>query len=763
MSEPQVATAPRSGASRLQLILAGLLCFAAVIPFLGKAVHQDDWAYVVVAQLMLEHGTEVLDVAGYYQGDVQRVGEGVLHGPVWLVCLAIAQLPLFGAAWELVAHLFSAGFLALLGVSVASLAGRVGAPPVATALALCLGPAPLVLAGSLMTDLPMVALFAASIALAVRGGETGKRGELIAAGVLGALAGLTRYHGLAIVFLLGALPLLWGANRGRRWIPLGVCLLILAAFFSATLLGTGQVDAERAREGLALAEIDRHACLLSLLGALGGVSFAALLGLLPGALPALLRGKAGLTAMTGALALVGAGLGLWQASASFDVSPVPVEGVNRALQWVILPLGAVLLAVAARPWLSPGILLRRPEWRARYGAWAFLALWLGGFSVAAWITVPFGSTRYALPALTPLFLLVFAWAGRFVGGPWPALAALLSAGIGFAAAEADRRAAEVYPIYAESVAERVAEGGPWSAGTTWIWGEIDFRYYLERSAGLPILPSDNREPVEGDRILKSMIVCTASPNDGSTGAYTLHPDVVSRMEGGPIERVTPAGLEPWTGGRPEPIPGDYPLRIHHSYAGAGFYGHHAGFLPFAWSRMPHDQFQVWKVTGANPFLESFAVAGKESASYGSELTGGAPLNGRISVERFLADPQQEQRVAIQVLLPGRITWEQVPIPANARFEAWVAEHHRLVLEGIDGPPVTFRLRIGDEVVAELDSDIRRGEPTGWRKLSADLSRFAGRSVRLSLESVDRPRSGGERDPVPKILTGFAEPRLIAGP
>ena len=466
MSESQAATEPRSGASRRQLILAGLLCFAAVIPFLGKAMHQDDWAYVVVAQLMLEHGTEVLGIEGYYQGNVQRVGEGVLHGPVWLVCLAIAQLSIFGEAWELIAHLFSAGFLALLGVSVASLAGRVGAPPVATALALCLGPAPLVLAGSLMTDLPMVALFAASIALAVRGGETGRRSELIAAGVLGALAGLTRYHGLAIVFLLGALPLLWGTNRLRRWIPLGVCLAILAAFFSATLLGTGQVDAQRASEGLALAEIDRHACLLSLLGALGGVSVAALLGLLPGASIALLRGRAGLTAMTAALAVIGAGLGLWQANESFGVAPVPVEGINRALQWVILPLGALLLAIAARPWLSPGILLRRPEWRERYGAWAFLALWLGGFSVAAWITVPFGSTRYALPALTPLFLLLFAWAGRFVGGPWPALAALLSAGVGFAAAEADRAAAAVYPVYADVVAERVAEDGVWSSGTT---------------------------------------------------------------------------------------------------------------------------------------------------------------------------------------------------------------------------------------------------------------------------------------------------------
>ncbi|MHC4378235.1 MAG: hypothetical protein ACYS26_16665, partial [Planctomycetota bacterium] len=169
MSESQAATEPRSGATRLQLILAGLLCFAAVIPFLGKAMHQDDWAYVVVAQLMLEHGTEVLGIEGYYQGNVQRVGEGVLHGPVWLVCLAIAQLSIFGEAWELIAHLFSAGFLALLGVSVASLAGRVGAPPVATALALCLGPAPLVQAGWLMTDLPMVAPFAASIALAERG------------------------------------------------------------------------------------------------------------------------------------------------------------------------------------------------------------------------------------------------------------------------------------------------------------------------------------------------------------------------------------------------------------------------------------------------------------------------------------------------------------------------------------------------------------------------------------------------------------------
>jgi hypothetical protein len=726
-------------ASAGALGLAGLASFALALPFLGKAVHQDDWAYLRVAQLLVEHGGDVLEQTTLYQGEPIAAGQGVLHGPVWMLALAFAQA--FGEHFLTVGHLLGAGLLGLLGLSLASLAGRLGAPPVRTALACAGAPAPLVLGTSLMTDLPMVALFAASLAASLRGVDRGQGRWLLFGGVLGALAALTRYHGAAIVPLLAVLPYFRGPFRWRHLWPAATAAALFLGFLAVSLTATGQWDMLRATGELSKAVIDREACLLALVCAVGGVAGGAACGVVA-APRATLRALVG-RPRVGLGVGVGLGLGAWLAVRATAVAPVPAAGSAAVLQGVFFPLGGALLGAAAAALLRGSLGGR--ELRRRHGLAAWIALWALGFALAAWWTVPFGSTRYALPALPPLFLLLGLGASHLPSRV-ATLGTALSLLTGLGAAVADHRAAAVYPALAETVAGRVAPGGDWSAGRTWIWGELGFRWYLEGRAGLEVLPTRSTAPVPGDRVLKSMILSTASPGDGSTGRYRLHPEVVRRLVPGAITEFG----DPW------------PVRIHNSYAAAGFYGHQAGFLPWSFSTVLHDKLQVWDVAQGNTFYEHLGAARFDLAHYPPRDPGGAAVQGRVTLERFLPALEVESRMAIQLLFPGSITFEGVPVPEEALFEVQVAEHHRLTFEGIPGPGARIRLRVEGQVVAERTIDTRRGDEKRWYALRADLTAHRGRQVQLAfeVEALALPDGSDPGTPV-ATLVGFADPRFIA--
>jgi hypothetical protein len=736
-------------ASRASIAWAAALAFLAVLPFSDKAVHQDDWAYLRVAGLMLEHGSDVFEVTTLYQGRPISAGQGVLHGPVWMAMLALAQS--FGAAAERVAHLLSAGFLALLAGATASIAGRLGARPLLTGLTLALAPAPWVLGTSLMTDLPMLALFSASIAVALGGIARANVRLLWCAGLLGALAALTRYHGLAIVPLLAVLPLVVGGG-GRALLPALGAGTLFAGALTLLLAATGRWDMLRATEELSRAVVDREACLMSTVAAIGGVGLGWAIGALtaPGAALRLLVENR----RTALAAGLGAAFGAWLAWRAPQVVDAPLEGVNRVLQPTFFVLGGAALGAMLGPWLalielfggrvSPG------EWRARHGLQAWLALWSLGFAFAAWMTVPFGSTRYVLPALPGVFLLLgrgFA-ASLPPRAAWTALAATAVLGLG--ATVADYRAAAIYPRLARTVAEAHESGGAWGAGRTWIWGELGFRWYLERVAGLEVLPSDSSAPRPGDRILKSMVLSTASPDDGSSGRYRLHPEVVRSIESVEIREE----------------PDAWPIRIHNSYAGAGFYGHQAGFMPWAYSDVLHDKLQVWRVSEEDPFHKAFERARRESQSLPDEGPELPAIQGRIDLTRFSVYGEVgerptvgpvDPRVAFQFLLAGRLEWEQVAVPVASRLELWVGEHHRLRDEAIPGPASIVRVRVDGELLGQTRIHTRGGEPQVWRALSVDLTPYGGREVSLTIEALPDPGASGQR---PLILVGVADLRFV---
>ena len=758
---------------RLELLLAFLVPTFVALCFAGKPVHQDDWAYLRAAAFLLEDPGTFLDQTTLYQGMPITVAQGVLHGPVWMWVLALSLL--FDGASVLVAHVFSALCLGLIGLSSASLAGRLGAPRLSTGLLVALSPLPLVLAGNLMTDLPMLALFAASLAAAARAYADGSTRWLVLAGLLGAGAALTRYHGMAVLPMLAVMPFLW--PRGvlglvKAWLPLIVAVSLVGGYLVLTSLVQGQADSGRASDALLaeLDKIDQTACLLAAVAAMGGSLLGLVLAALtaPGRLLAQARTPLGLALLV--LALGAAVAASVVAEGRGGVQP---EGINLWLQRFLFLIGS-LGALVALARVAGGSGVEHEEHgllaglRATRGRELFLLFWLGGFLIAAWLTVPFGSTRYALPLVPALVVLFAAAATRALGARVVHLAVLPVALVGLASAVADYRAAQVYPAFAERLAVERAEGKPRAQGDLWVWGELDFRWYLEEHPDLadangalrPGADGTTMEPATtpprvlgrlaratgspdaGDHVVRSA-VCTSSP-DGLSGIYQLPRALVNRMQN--------AGVDEFADG--------WPVRIHNSYAAAGFYHADGGLLPFAWSTEPHDRIQVYRVADVDPFLESFPAARLETTD-AVTIPG-----GNIKVEPFLVyegvDRGIEMKPAVSIVFPGRATWAQVPVPADAtRLEFLVAEHDRAAFQ--PGPGATLRVRLDGEVAWEQAIDARREEgQRRWIPAAVDLRPFAGGEVDVTLEAVegtwpDKPP--GHTGPAP-ISVGFAELRIL---
>jgi predicted Rdx family selenoprotein len=139
--------------------------------------------------------------------------------------------------------------------------------------------------------------------------------------------------------------------------------------------------------------------------------------------------------------------------------------------------------------------------------------------------------------------------------------------------------------------------------------------------------------------------------------------------------------------------------------------------------------------------------------------------GNIQVESFLVSHGVElgieQKTAISMVYPGRVTWEGVPVPVNASaLELFVAEHDRVAF--IPGPGAVIRVRVNGETLFETTIDSRRNEShRRWFPVHVDLAQFAGRTVAITFEAEGGPwpdKPAESQGPSP-ISVGFAEARI----
>lgn len=543
MSSPEPGAAGRRDAVVLALATAALL-----VPFLGKPSHIDDHVYLLAAQRIREapldfYGETTLNWYGFEQ-PIFRVNQNPPG-----VSYLLAVLGPLGGIVAMHAGMLLVAVAAVLGVR--ALARDAGAPPLTAGLLALSTPVFLVSSTTLMSDVPMLALFTWAVVLWLRGLARDRTPLLHAAAALAAAAALTKYFAVALVplFVFAAVV---HRRSVARWLPPVLVVvavltayeihtrvqydrgLLTTAFSYATTMGEKLPFADRATQGAVFV----GGCVLPLL------AFA----------PFVLTRRT--AAVCGAALAALAGFALWRGT----IGAWPLQGER--------PLAAATLA-SALVYAAAGVLAGWTVLQAlrtrRDPATLVLVAWVAGTVVFAAFLNWTMSGRAVLPLVPPLAVLV----ARELRGSARAHVAAAVPGIvvSLLVAWGDARLAAVTAEAAETV--RSHAGVP--PERIWFQGHWGFQTAMEAAGARPL--GFGTSPVrEGDLIVV--------PHN-NTNLKPLDPELTRRLQtfelalGAPAAAMAPA-------------------------ARCGFYSTLWGPLPFALGPAPPERYSVFVATRPFP-------------------------------------------------------------------------------------------------------------------------------------------------------------------
>jgi hypothetical protein len=544
-----------TGATRKQALALAALTLLPLLPFLPSAISIDAPVFVAVARQILEapfdpYGFQMIwdptspDAASFNRNPpllsywiapfIAGLGEKdwVLHAAL-LPFPLVAALCFFGIARRLCGEAFSPAAL------------------------LVTTPAFLVLATTLLLDVPALALLLLAVYSFVRGSE-GKGAPCWqwAAGVATAAAGLTKYVAFATAPLLAAGCVLLAprsAGRAMRALAPPIVIWTLWGAWTAQLYGTahflGSTDVVFDR-GLEPMEVWNQ------LASVPVFCGAALVFPIAWWATRLVRGRRG-----SELAVIGVLLGAVVVHFVLPGGEPPRRNPLEVGEAVLAALG---FAGAFALWLgclAPARSLGSAEDR-------FLSLWLAGFLVWSLLLNWHVNAADALLAAPPLLLVLFRHADLRPGPRFVAACVALQLALSLLLATADAIQANFY----RSAAARIAAEIGSQPGARWHVGHWGFQYYLAQQGFQPVLPPQygRSELHEGDWVASARNVSQLDVSR-DMNRYLLR--------------------EVWTWTETSRLP----LRTTNADAGAGFYSHHAGYTPFAWSTLPIDQVALGRV------------------------------------------------------------------------------------------------------------------------------------------------------------------------
>jgi hypothetical protein len=522
-------------------------------PFIGRAFNVDEPLFLWVGRQVEAHPADPFGFAVNWNGTAMPIAEVTKNPPLvgYLIALAARVL-----GWSEVA-LHGAFLLPALGVVLGTygLAREWTGRPRAAALAALCTPVFAVTSTTVMADTTLLAFWVLAVWAWVRGLRTRSQRSLALAGLLIALAALTKYVGLLLVPLL----VLYAWWRDRRpssawlWLLLppaiiGGYLLVMQKLYGRPLI----LDAASFAAGSASA-FGRWSPAKLLIG----LTFTG--GCFP--LAAVFAGRlwSRTTLLIAAAAVIALGLTLASIH-SISAWIFPVERTAALLiaaQCALLAVSA--LATLSLPWRDVADRADAPA--------VVLVVWiLGVFAFATFVNWTINGRTLLLMAPAASISLARALerapasarrGGIALAAPWVA-----AAGLALAVAAADARWADSARRAAHDLCDtyRVREGHLWFMGH---WG---FQYYMEGLGGRA-LDFDRSELNAGDLMIM--------PQNNTA-----------------VVRPPP----PWARwNRTAEYPGSRLLATMQPQVGAGFHADVWGPLPWAIGDVPPERYDVFEV------------------------------------------------------------------------------------------------------------------------------------------------------------------------
>lgn len=549
-------TAPVArAATRGEVAAVAVVAVAPLLLFVTKAISIDAPVFVAVAKQIVAHP---LDPFGFQMvWDPTSPDVWVFNRNPPLVSYYLAPwIRIFGDA-DTWLHVAMLPFSLLAALSFLGICRRVADAGVAPVLLLVATPAYLVLATTVMVDVALLAFTLLAVYALLRGTEAGGwRWQLLAGGAAAA-AGLTKYVGLSVAPLLAAGALLLAPRRAAALARVLLPPLVLWALWGAAsyhLYGsvhfTGSTDVIVDR---GLFDADKFWNQVSSVPVYYG-------GALLFPIVWWARGIGRANFETG-LAVTGALIGL-------VVVQYVLPNGEPPRRVPLAPDEATLGALGfAGAWLLWGAFLRPARLRAG-PVDAFLLLWLGGYLVFSLFLNWHVNAADALLVAAPALLLIHRDPELRPSRGLAAAALALMAPLSLLLAWADAQQANVYREAAAMIASEIGD----QPGARYFVGHWGLQHYLEREGFKPVLP-----PHYGRSEL-------------AVGDWIASARNVSQID--VKQHLSEYGFQPvWSWEWRSALP----LRTTNADAGGGFYSHHSGYVPFAWSRLPLDQVGLGRV------------------------------------------------------------------------------------------------------------------------------------------------------------------------
>ena len=517
--------------------------------------------FLEIAQNILEHPLDpyhgnVALVDHDYEifkqlGKTPNTFESMSHPPLVPYLMAVV-IKLRGSIHEFTLHLAFLIFPVMTALSAFYIAERFTGSPMIAVLLMVTCPIFIVNAQNLMTDVPAMALSLASIAIFLYSVEHEGTSFALLSGVLGGLAALTRYPGLATPLLLVIYSIISG--KGLR-------LSILAAVASSVVFGLWLIEnfaiystphiwaSYKFYKSFyayhSFGPADTLIKAVSNFSSIGGCAFLSAIFLF------YFRRKR--FSIVFLFSVVTTGL-LLLLLKKFTFALADYSGAQIVALYLFVFAGIYFVSEAIR------IVIRN----ANNVVFKFLGIWFLLMLIPALFLLPFGTGRYMLPALLPMILILVSDPERDlnIGRKVISTIVVITFVFGLILSWTDFELALTYKVFPQSIRQNYPEEKIWFIGE---WG---FRYYMKEQGGVYLLSDDTR-PSSGGIIVKPQMA----------GLHQMAESVSNQC------LIT----EPFVVFSPNP------LRILNLAAKTGFYSSGFGLLPYSISNTPIESFDICRI------------------------------------------------------------------------------------------------------------------------------------------------------------------------
>ena len=541
---PSPASAPPAQSRReIILLTVGVLLLCGI--YLGKAYGIDDPLTVWTAQRIAAHPADFYGFDVNWYGTFTSMLQTNLNPPG-----AAYYLAPFGILFnwhEPALHIAIALAAAAFIPGIYFLALRMNGRPLAAAVFALVCPGVFVSMGTVMTDLPMAALWVWAVVLWLRGLDRERPGLNAAAGVLIGLAALIKYFAVSMIPLLFVYTLLSERRRRLAWLLIPIVILGLFELYTWWLYGAGhfRVIAELGEQYYADTAVNYGRKFMTGLTFLGAGTAPALF-----LAPWLWRRRITVPVIAVAVALVTVILkqGGWQPG-NEQIS----FGWGFWIQygfWLLAGVHIIALAIAE--------LWRRCDRDA-----ILCGFWLGGTLFYSVFIYHMINIRVILPAIPVAALLCARQLNQGEHTRRPAVAA--GAGMAFAVSLALSLCVAYADISlansARSAAEIIAPEN--RSGRTWFSGHWGFQYYMETRGAKPI-DVEHQDFQLGDTVVTPL---------NATNIFMPKPLVASTDQSFELPVIR------W-------------VTTMRAECGAGFHADLWGSLPFVFCPVPAERYQM---------------------------------------------------------------------------------------------------------------------------------------------------------------------------